>query len=71
MYKYRRVIISVIAATIVFNILKKYGKVEAQNLCVDERRERLTLGNIECIGSLHSIIVIGEIKDSHYIPVAK
>ena len=30
-----------------------------------------TLGNIECIGSLHSIIVIGEIKDSHYIPVAK
>ena len=30
-----------------------------------------TLGNINCIGSLHSIIVIGEIKDSHYIPVAK
>ena len=30
-----------------------------------------TLGNIDCIGSLHSIIVIGEIKDSHYIPVAK
>ncbi len=28
-----------------------------------------TLGNIDCIGSLHSIIVIGEIKDSHYIPV--
>ena len=30
-----------------------------------------TLGNIDCIGSLHSIIVIGEIKDSHYIPVNK
>ena len=28
-----------------------------------------TLGNIDCIGSLNSIIVIGEIKDSHYIPV--
>ena len=28
-----------------------------------------TLGNIDCIGSLHSIIVIGEIKDSHVIPV--
>ena len=28
-----------------------------------------TLGNIDCIGSLHSIIVIGEIKDSHCIPV--
>ncbi len=30
-----------------------------------------TLGNISCIGSLHSIIVIGEIKDSRYIPVNK
>lgn len=30
-----------------------------------------TLGNIDCIGSLHSIIVIGEIKDSHCIPVAE
>lgn len=29
-----------------------------------------TLGNIDCIGSLHSIIVIGEIKDSHCIPMA-
>ena len=29
-----------------------------------------TLGNIECIGSLHSIIVIGEIKNSHCIPVS-
>ena len=28
-----------------------------------------TLGRIDCIGSLHSIIVIGEIKDSHCIPV--
>lgn len=27
-----------------------------------------TLGNIDCIGSLHSIIVIGTIKDSHCIP---
>ncbi len=30
-----------------------------------------TLGNIDCIGSLHSIIVIGEIKDSHCIPVSR
>lgn len=30
-----------------------------------------TLGNIDCVGSLHSIIVIGEIKDSHVIPVAR
>lgn len=30
-----------------------------------------TLGNIDCIGSLHSMIVIGEIKDSHCIPIAK
>ncbi len=30
-----------------------------------------TLGNIDCIGSLHSIIVIGEIKDSHYIPASR
>lgn len=30
-----------------------------------------TLGNIDCIGSLHSIIVIGEVKDSHCIPVAR
>ena len=28
-----------------------------------------TLGNIDCIGSLHSIIVIGEIKNAHLIPV--
>ena len=28
-----------------------------------------TLGNIDCIGSLNSIIVIGEVKDSHCIPV--
>ncbi len=30
-----------------------------------------TLGNINCIGSLHSIIVIGEIKNSHCIPVPR
>ena len=30
-----------------------------------------TLGNIDCIGSLHSVIVIGEIKDSHSIPVSR
>lgn len=29
-----------------------------------------TLGNMECIGSLHSVIVIGEIKDSTIIPVS-
>lgn len=27
-----------------------------------------TLGNIPCVGSLHSVIVIGEVKDSHVIP---
>lgn len=30
-----------------------------------------TLGNIDCVGSLHSVIVIGEVKDSHCIPVRK
>ena len=30
-----------------------------------------TLGNIDCIGTLNSIIVIGEIKDSHVIPSAE
>lgn len=28
-----------------------------------------TLGRIDCVGSLHSIFVIGEIKDSHIIPI--
>ena len=27
--------------------------------------------NTSCVGSLHSVIVIGEIKDSHVIPVAR
>lgn len=27
-----------------------------------------TLGNIDCIGSINSVIVIGEIKNSHVIP---
>lgn len=31
----------------------------------------LLRGNISCVGSLHSVIVIGEIKDSHVIPVAR
>lgn len=30
-----------------------------------------TLGKIDCIGSLNSVVVIGEIKDSHYLPVNK
>lgn len=30
-----------------------------------------TLGKIDCIGSLHSVIVIGEIKNSRCIPVAE
>ena len=29
-----------------------------------------TLGKLDCIGYLHSAIVIGEIKDSHCIPVS-
>lgn len=28
------------------------------------------LGKIDCVGSLHSVFVIGEIKDSHTIPVS-
>ncbi len=28
-----------------------------------------TLGTIECVGSLHSVVVIGTIKDSQVIPV--
>lgn len=30
-----------------------------------------TLGTIDCIGSLHSVFVIGEIKNSHWIPILK
>ena len=43
----KTIIISVAAATVVYNILKKSGKVAAQNLIVDESRERFTFGNIE------------------------
>ena len=46
-------------------------KVYARNMIAYQDFMLNTLGNIDCIGSLHSIIVIGEIKDSHYIPVAK
>ena len=28
-----------------------------------------TLGRMECIGSLHSVFVIGEIKNTHAVPV--
>jgi Lrp/AsnC family leucine-responsive transcriptional regulator len=30
-----------------------------------------TLGTIDCVGSLHSVFVIGEIKDAHIIPICK
>lgn len=29
-----------------------------------------TLGEIDCIGSLHSIFVIGEVKNAHAVPIA-
>ena len=45
------------------------GKVYAHDMKDYQDFMLNTLGNIDCIGSLHSIIVIGEIKDSHYIPV--
>ncbi len=30
-----------------------------------------TLGTLDCIGSLHSIFVIGEVKNSHSLPIYK
>lgn len=30
-----------------------------------------TLGTMECVGSLHSVFVIGEIKNTHGIPIMK
>lgn len=29
-----------------------------------------TIGTLECVGSLHSVFIIGEIKNSHIVPVA-
>ena len=43
----KTIIISVFISTIVYNILMKMGKVEKQNLVVDNTREKFTLGNIE------------------------
>ena len=46
-------------------------KIQTRDMDTYQEFMRTKLGNIDCIGSLHSIIVIGEIKNSHYIPVAK
>ena len=51
------------------NIRLKQHKVYAHDMKDYQDFMLNTLGNIDCIGSLHSIIVIGEIKDSHCIPV--
>lgn len=43
----KTVIISVLAATAAYNILKKAGKVQEQHIAVDHSLERFTVGNIE------------------------
>lgn len=41
------IIISVLVSTVVYNVLKKQGKVKEQNLVHDLSREKFTFGNIE------------------------
>lgn len=56
----KTIIVSVFVSTIVYNILKKLGKVEEKNLVLDASRERFTLGNIEWkIWKHPSLIVSG------------
>ena len=43
----KTIIISVFVSTVVYNILKKQGKVAEQNLVLDATREKFTFGNIE------------------------
>jgi AGZA family xanthine/uracil permease-like MFS transporter len=43
----KTIIISVFVSTVVYNILKKQGKVPEQNLVLDATREKFTMGNIE------------------------
>jgi AGZA family xanthine/uracil permease-like MFS transporter len=43
----KTIIISVFVSTVVYNILKRSGKVADQNLVLDPSREKLTLHNIE------------------------
>ena len=52
------IIISVLISTIVYNILKKLGKVEEKNLVLDPSREKFTLGNIEWKLWKHPSIVV-------------
>ncbi len=55
----KTVIISVILATIAFNILKKMGKVEQQHIDFNMSNEKLTTGNIEWQVWKHPKIIAG------------
>lgn len=44
-------------------------KVYARNMHAYQQFILNTLGQLECIGSLNSVFVIGEIKNSHTVPV--
>ena len=55
----KTVIISVIIATIAFNILKNMGKVEQQHIDFDMSNEKLTTGNIEWKIWQHPKIIAG------------
>lgn len=44
-------------------------KVYARNMHAYQQFMLNTLGRLECIGSLNSVFVIGEIKNSHAVPV--
>ncbi|MDL2298203.1 NCS2 family permease [Synergistaceae bacterium OttesenSCG-928-D05] len=43
----KTIIISVLVSTVVYNVLKKTGRIQAEHMEIDESREKLTLGNIE------------------------
>ena len=45
------------------------GKIYARNMQDYQELVLGTLGDLDCIGSLHSIFVIGEVKNTLCIPV--
>ena len=55
----KTVIISVIVATVAFNVLKNMGKVTQQHIDVDMSHEKLTTGNIEWKVWQHPKIIAG------------
>ena len=55
-----------------FNTSGEYDyqlKIYARNMQDYQNFVLGTLGDLDCIGSLHSIFVIGEVKNSHCVPV--